>query len=159
MFFNQHPADYLLDILPTQSNNQTTSPTTQTPSQTQDIPNQTNSLSFSIGAGFVAEFGREETMQQLCDLESQRSQLVQPQLKLIHSKIKCSTLSQHVWFHCQSIRFEKKEYLLKWCREKKVEIIHKGSVISPMETVGLKDCNLCMQEMIKLFYDFGDSGG
>ena len=27
-----------------------------------------------------------------------------------------------------------------------------------MKTAGLKDCSLCMQEKINLFYDFGDSG-
>ena len=46
----------------------------------------------------------------------------------------------------------------RWCQTKlKVEMIHKGSAILMMQTVDSKNCNLCMQEKINLFYDLGDS--
>ena len=62
-----------------------------------------------------------------------------------------------MWSHCQGLNFEKKEDLFKWCRGKlKVEVLHKGSAISMMKTAGSKNCSLCMQERINLFYDFGD---
>ena len=76
-------------------------------------------------------------MQQLCDLEDQISLLFRPHLEDIYSKIQCSTLTRHLWSHCQGITFEKKEDLLKWCQTKlKVEIIHKGSAIPMMTTAG-----------------------
>ena len=37
----------------------------------------------------------------------------------------------------------------------KIEILHKGSMISQMKTAGSKKYNLCMQERIHLFYDMG----
>ena len=37
-----------------------------------------------------------------------------------------------------------------------MEILHEGSAISMMKTAGSKNCSLCMQERINLFYDFGD---
>ena len=96
-------------------------------------------------------------MQRLRNLENQRSQLFRPQLEDIYSKIQCSTLTRHVWSHCQGLVFEKKEDLFKWCRTKlKVEVLHKGSAILMMKTAGSKNCTLCMQERINLFYEFGD---
>ena len=96
-------------------------------------------------------------MQQLHDLENQRSLLFHPQLEDIHSKIQCSTLTKHLRSHYQGITFEKKDDLFKWCRSKlDVKIMHNGLAISMMKTAGSKHCNLCMQERINLFYDLGD---
>jgi hypothetical protein len=149
--------DYLINSLTSQAN-QTTSPIIQIPSQTPTTPeSQPNSPSYSVNAAFAAEFGGEETMQRLRDLENQRSQLFRPQLEDIYSKIQCSTLTRHLWSHCQGLIFEKKDNLFKWCRgELKVEVLHKGSAISMMKTAGSKNCTLCMQERINLFYEFGD---
>ena len=112
---------------------------------------QTNTPSSSVSNCFAAEFGGEETIQQLRDLESRSSQIFRLQLEKITS-IQCSILTRHLWSHCQGIHFEKKEDLLKWCQENtKVEIFHKGLVISPMKPANWKDCKLCIQARINLF--------
>ena len=66
--------DYLINSLTSQAN-QTTSPIIQIPSQTPTTQeSQPNSPSYSVNAApFAAEFGGEETMQRLRDLENQRS--------------------------------------------------------------------------------------
>ena len=90
------PADYLINSLTLQSN-QTSSPVIQTPLQTQATQNtQPNTPTFPVGAAFKTEFGSKEIMQQLRDLENQRSLVFWPQLKDIYSKIKWSTLTQHL---------------------------------------------------------------
>ena len=75
------PEDHLINILTSQTN-QTASPIIQTPSQIPATPaSQPNTPSYSVGAVFAAEFGGKETMQQLRDLENQRSLLFQPQFE------------------------------------------------------------------------------
>ena len=87
-------------------------------------------------------------------MESQGSQIFWRQLEKIHSNIQCSPLTWHLWSHYQGIDLKEKEDLFNWCRENiKVEIVHKGSVILPMETADSKNCNLYMQERTNLLYD------
>ena len=138
-FSTNSPADYLINSLALQSN-QTASPIIQTPLQTQVTPTtQPNTPSISVGASFAEEFGSEEIMQQLRDLENQGSLLFRPQLEEIYRKIQCSTLSRHLWSHCQCIDFDKKKDVFKWCQRKlKIEIIHKGSGILMMKSAGSK---------------------
>jgi len=51
--------------------------------------------------------------------------------------------------------FDTKKEMYTWIRSNwRVEIVYRGSVITNMKSAGTKNCNLCMQERIKLLYAF-----
>ena len=85
-----------------------------------------------------------------------RSQLYRPMLDKEIRAIPCSTLSRHLWSHCQDMSFSCKEEVSAWCRKTmQLEIISAGSALSYMKTAGTKWCRLCMKERIALFRHFG----
>ena len=60
-----------------------------------------------------------------------------------------------MWSHCKNMSFDTKKEMYTWIRSNwRVEIVYRGSVITNMKSAGTKNCNLCMQERIKLFYAF-----
>ena len=85
-----------------------------------------------------------------------RTQLFQPVLEKALKDIHCSTLSRHLWSHCQHLDFETKSEVSDWCkRNLRLEIVFTGSAISLLKTAATKDCRLCMKERITLFRHFG----
>ena len=85
-----------------------------------------------------------------------RSQLYRPMLDKEIRAIPCSTLSRHLWAHCQDIDFSCKEDVSAWCRKNiQLELLSTGSALSYMKSAGTRGCRLCMKERIALFHHFG----
>ena len=82
-----------------------------------------------------------------------RTQILQPQLDTILAGIPCSTLTQHLWAHTKDLIFATEAQLYQWIRKHiLIDILHKGTIISWSKSAKTKDCRLCMQERINLFY-------
>ena len=107
---------------------------------------------------FRQEFGTPvgNTRAAFDHLVQARTQLYRPILDKEIQAIPCSTLSRHLWAHCQDIGFSCKEEVSAWCRKTiQLEILSTGSALSYMKSAGTKKCTLCMRERMALFHHFG----
>ena len=91
------------------------------------------------------------------DLEANRPTILRPLLEAQYDNIEISQLLRHMWSHTKDLEFESKDRLYYWIRHNwDIEIVSKMSMVLAMETAGTKNCALCMQERVKLFYAFND---
>mmetsp|Transcript_19516 Transcript_19516/g.36467 ORF Transcript_19516/g.36467 Transcript_19516/m.36467 type:complete len:224 (+) Transcript_19516:1881-2552(+) len=107
---------------------------------------------------FRQEFGTPtgNTRAALDHLVQPRTQLYRPIIDKEIRAIPCSTLSRHLWAHCQDIDFPCKEAVSAWCRKTlQLEFLSTGSALSYMKSAGTKKCALSMKERITLFHHFG----
>ena len=104
---------------------------------------------------FGTPAGHPTTQEAIQHLVQARTQLYRPILDSELKAVHCSSLSRHLWSHCQDMDFSCKEEVSAWCRKTlKLEIISSGSAISLMKSAGTKSCKLCMSERIALFRHF-----
>jgi hypothetical protein len=104
---------------------------------------------------FARAFPGRPAVDEFSELHRVRSNILTPMLTEAYQGIECSTLSRHMWSHCKNMSFDDKNEMYTWIRSNwHVEIVYRGSVITNMKSAGTKNCNLCMQERIKLFYAF-----
>ena len=63
-----------------------------------------------------------------------------------------------MWSHAKDMEFDSNDDLYSWVRHNwDITIVSKMSLVSTMKTAGTKNCSLCMQERVKLFYAFHDN--
>ena len=104
---------------------------------------------------FARAFGGRPALSEISELQRVRTNILTPMLTEVYQGIDCSTLSRHMWSHCKNMSFDDKNEMYAWIRSNwRVEIVYRGSVITNMKSAGTKNCNLCMQERIQLFYAF-----
>ena len=90
-------------------------------------------------------------------LEEGRATILAPFLESDYDKIECSQLSKHMWSHAKDKTFANSNELYSWVRHNwDIEIVARVNSFTAMKTAGTKNCSLCMQERVKLFYAFHD---
>ena len=120
---------------------------------------------------FTLEFGRpgEETYDNLHNQNSNppsnRSRLptTLKELKIAYNKIQCAAITTFLWKqvemhekHVRKREFSKTD-AYQWVRSNlKVSVLYKQSLSSRMKTAGTKNCSLCKQERMKIYYDMYD---
>ena len=107
---------------------------------------------------FRQEFGTPagNTQSAFNHLVQARTQLYHPILDKEIRATPCSTLSRHLWAHCQDIDLSCKEEVSAWYRKIiQLKILSSGSALSYMKSAGTKKCTLCMRERMALFHHFG----
>ena len=160
-------SDTLSEGFLTQPTNLTNNPTYQTtnhPSSQQSTQSRLQSSSSDSQSSqatidaFQCEFGDGgNALAQLQDLERDRATILKPVLEEIYAKIECTEISRHMWAHVKDMQFNNTKELYSWIRSKwEISIVSKSNVISCMMTANTRNCSLCMQEHVKLFYDFND---
>ena len=110
-----------------------------------------------MNANFAIEFGGLNTITELRELETNQTTVLMPILKAQYDMIDMSQLSRHMWSHLKDKEFDSKHDVYTWIRHNwDIEIISKMCMVSAMKTAGTKNCALCIQEHVKLFYAFND---
>ena len=140
------------------TSNQPTIPTQQSDidSFISDIESQA-SLASPIHP-FAREFGVPGNLEdQIRTLEEGRATILAPFLESDYDKTECSQLSKHMWSHAKDKTFANSNELYSWVRHNwDIEIVARVNSFTAMKTAGTKNCSLCMQERVKLFYAFHD---
>ena len=86
-------------------------------------------------------------------LKRDRATILQPLLNFDYAKLEVSTITRHMWAHCQNMPFETKSEMYEWVRNNwEVDIIQKMPVTSALKTAGTRHCTLCMKERVQIFY-------
>ena len=141
-----NPTYQLSNLPPTQSDDDTFY------SAADSQPSQATMTPFQRAFG-----GGEEMLAELRELEDTRATVLRPTLEDQYSKVECSQLSKHMWSHAKDMEFGSNYDLYMWILDNwDIEIVSKMSTISAMRTAGTKNCQLCMQERVKLFHAFHD---
>ena len=145
---------------PTNLTNNPTYQTTNHPSNQSTGSFQTAMDSQSSQAtidAFQREFGGTDVLNQLEELERTRATILKPMLEKEFASIQCTEITRHMWAHVEDMNFSSNKSMYSWIRSNwNCSIVSKSNIISNMKSATTKNCTLCMQERVKLFYAFNE---
>jgi len=138
----------------TQQSQPIPSPLPSPTSNASQAPSPEPSLTNTFCQAFGTPVGNPRS--DLPRLVQARHIIFQPVLDKVIESVQSSTISKHLWSHCQDIQFDEKKDVATWCRTNvKLEILFTGTPLSFMKSAATRKCKLCMRERTILFKHFG----